>query len=443
MPNFDLVTDLTLLILLAGVVFTLGVFIWRSQIMGQKTKEEIQNIQKQLDASFSLSGYLLEAHNEETIIMAAMRSGYDLLKAEGCAFIPFSEWEQTLPVLKHGDLHFLSEPAWLARLSKPATRHICRNCKSKQSGLGCTLLQEPADGKYVYCVSLRSGGRVIGVISYFFSELPQIPENHRLFLMELVRITELTLDASRLHSQELDSLRHVQEPAISKEELTTLNAKDKGFLEQLEYQAVLNERTRLAREIHDGLAQTLAFLKMETARMQIHTSKGEVVLIDQALQACHQTLSDAYLDVRQSIDNLRRAPSENLTDWLEMTAVDFKELTGLTIDISDVKLDSSFSNNIKAQLIRIAQEALTNIRKHAHPGTISISAFEHGDETIIEIKDDGCGFTPEDVRSSSRYGLRTMRERAESINADFQIISAPGMGTTIRLHIPTSEKINS
>ncbi|MBT3189833.1 MAG: sensor histidine kinase [Anaerolineae bacterium] len=440
---FDLTNNLTLLILLIGVVFALGVIIWRIQRLGQKTKEEIQTIKKQLDASFSLSGYLLEAHNEETIIMAAMRSGYDLLKAEGCAFVPFSEWEQTLPILKHGDAHFLNEPAWQVLLSKPATRHICRNCKNKESGLGCTLLQEPADAKNVYCVSLRSGGRVIGVISYFFSIPPQIIENHRLFLVELVRITELTLDASRLHSQELDSLRHVQEPAVSKKELTTLNAKDKGLLEQLEYQAVLNERTRLAREIHDGLAQTLAFLKMETARMQIHTSKGEIVLIDQALQACHQTLSDAYLDVRQSIDNLRRAPSENLTDWLDMTAVEFKELTGLEIDTSNIKLDSSFPNNIKAQLIRIAQEALANIRKHAQPSEVSISAFEHGGEATIEIKDNGCGFAPEDVLSSSRYGLRTMRERAESINADFQIISTPGMGTTIRLHIPTNEKINS
>ena len=99
---FDLTNNLTLLILLIGVVFALGVIIWRIQRLGQKTKEEIQTIKKQLDASFSLSGYLLEAHNEETIIMAAMRSGYDLLKAEGCAFVPFSEWEQTLPILKHG-----------------------------------------------------------------------------------------------------------------------------------------------------------------------------------------------------------------------------------------------------------------------------------------------------------------------------------------------------
>jgi len=181
---------------------------------------------------------------------------------------------------------------------------------------------------------------------------------------------------------------------------------------------------------------------METARMQIQISKGEIALIDQALQACHKTLSEAYLDARQSIDNLRRAPDEKFSDWLETTASDFKLLTDVAIDLSDLRLDTTFPNNIKAQLIRIVQEALTNIRKHALADMVSIAAFERAGEIILEIKDNGRGFTPEEVTSVSRYGLRSMRERAESIHADFQIISAPGAGTTISLKIPTVEKIN-
>ncbi len=89
---------------------------------------------------------------------------------------------------------------------------------------------------------------------------------------------------------------------------------------------MLDERTRLAREIHDGLAQTLAFLKIEAARMQGYVSKGEVDAVTRTLQACYQTLSDAYLDARQAIDNLRHVPDEALGDWLQMTAADFKTL---------------------------------------------------------------------------------------------------------------------
>jgi len=419
------------------------IILWRKQKLERNTKKDFESVQKELDASFSLSGYLLEATNEKTVILAAMRSGFDLLGAEGSTFVPLNEWKRSVPGLKHGNMQLLQEPAWQTRLTEPATRHICRNCKDRQAGTECILLQNTTNGESIYCLALRCCGREIGVINYFFHKPPQITEIQGLFLSELVRLTDLRLGALHAHAQELDSLRQSRQPAISNEEFTALNAENKELLVQLENQAVLNERTRISREIHDGLAQTLAFLKMEIARMQLQIAKGEIASIDQALQACHKTLSDAYLDARQSIDNLRRAPDENFSDWLETTASDFKILTGVTIDLSDVKLDTIFPNNIKAQLIRIVQEALTNIRKHAQAGLVSISAFERMGEITLEIKDNGCGFTPpEEVHSVSRYGLRSMRERAESINADFQIISAPGVGTTINIHIPTVEKIN-
>ncbi|MBC8334603.1 MAG: hypothetical protein ISR59_13735 [Anaerolineales bacterium] len=442
MPTFYFSNDLSLILLLAGGVFVIGMFLLRIQKQRQSTNEEIENTNKNINASFSLSGYLLAAHNEEAVIMAAMRSGFDLLEAEGSAFVPFNEWKQSVTVLKHGDFQFLQEPVWQTRLTDPATRHSCRNCKDKEAGMKCILLPNPADADRVYCLALRCGGREIGVLNYFFHKPPKITGSQELFLSELVRLTDLRLDALHAHSQELDSLRQGRQPALSKEEFNSLNAENKELLVQLEYQAVLKERTRLAREIHDGLAQTLAFLKMETARMQIQISKGEIASIDQALQACHKTLSEAYLDARQSIDNLRRAPDEKFSDWLETTASDFKLLTDVAIDLSDLRLDTIFPDNIKAQLIRIVQEALTNIRKHALADMVSISAFERADEIILEIKDNGHGFTPEEVTFVSRYGLRSMRERAESIHADFQIISAPGAGTTISLKIPTVEKIN-
>ena len=141
--------------------------------------------------------------------------------------------------------------------------------------------------------------------------------------------------------------------------------------------------------------------------------------------------------------NLRRAPDESLSEWLELTASDYESLTGVNVDISNVELDYIFPDSIKAQLVRIIQEALTNIRKHAQARTVSISAFERRDEAIFEIKDNGRGYAPEEVDMVKQYGLRSMRERAETISADFQIISAPGMGTTIRLQIPIREKANS
>jgi two-component system nitrate/nitrite sensor histidine kinase NarX len=325
------------------------------------------------------------------------------------------------------------------RLSEVGTRHICRNCDERQAGPECILLRETVGAEGVYCVGLRCGGREIGVLNYFFSRQLQITEGQKLFLGQMVRMTDLTLNAIRIRARKLDALRTARQPVFSDDELS---AETQTLLDQLTYQAVLDERTRLAREIHDGLAQTLAFLKMEAARMQTHITKGESTSVAETFQDYYQTLSDAYLDTRQAIDDLRHVPDESLTDWMGAVASDFNHLTGMRVDASEIKISYDFPNDIKAQLIRIVQEALTNIRKHAEACTVLISAFERGDEAVIEIKDNGRGFAPEDVRSASKYGLHSMRERAESIGADFQVISVPEMGTTIRLQIPIRDKVN-
>ena len=407
----------------------------------KKTEVKNVNIHQQLEAGFTLAGYLLEARDECAAILAAMRTGCDLLGAEGCAFVPFNEWKQSMPALKYGEADFLQNEGWQKRLSTPATRHACRSCEAKQAGTECVLLKDIADVKNVYCVALRCGGREIGMINFFFSELPQLNKGQHLFLTEMVRLTDLALDSLRAHEQQVQATRRAFAPVDLNKMLSTLDVKNEEILQQLEYKAVLDERTRLAREIHDGLAQTLAFLRIEAARMQNYASKGEMDAVTRTLQACHQTLSDAYLDARQAIDNLRRVPDETLSDWLKMTATDFKTLTGIEVDVSNAHLSHMFPPNVKAQLTRIVQEALTNVRKHAQVCNVCISAIEYEGETVIEISDNGIGFSPEDSQPS-QYGLRSMRERAESIGADFQVISVPGTGTTVRLQIPTLERAN-
>jgi len=400
----------------------------------------LDNIRQHLNASFALSGYLLEAYNEEAAILAAMKISTELLGAEGCVFVPFNEWKQSIPALKVGLVGFLQSKDWQKRLLAPETRHACRICEQKLAGSGCILLQEQVEARNVFCVSLRCGGREIGVVSYFFSTPPDVSDDQHLFLAEMVRLTDLTLDNLRDKAQEIESARLVQLSQDFQEKLLNLDAKTEELLEQMEYKAVLDERTRLAREIHDGLAQTLAFLKMEAARMQAYVSKGDVEALSRTLKACYQTLSDAYLDARQAIDNLRRVPDKRLGDWLEFTAAEFTTLTGIAVDVANVKLTHTFSPNVKAQLVRIVQEALTNVRKHAQACQVTISACEQSGTAILEVCDNGCGFAPEETQPVSQYGLRSMRERAESIGADFQIISSPGAGTVMRLQIPIREK---
>jgi signal transduction histidine kinase len=406
----------------------------------QRSEAENENIRRQLSASFALSGTLLQANSEEAVILAAMKVSAELLGAEGSAFVPFNEWKHSMPALKYGQADFLQDEDWQERLSAPATRHACRICEKKQAGAECVLLQGEVDARNVFCVGLRCGGREIGMVSYFLSVLPGISEDQHQFLAEMVRLTDFALGTLRAHAQEVEATRFAHAPMDLKEKLIALDEKNEELLEQLEYKAILDERTRLAREIHDGLAQTLAFLKLEAARMQAYVANGDVDAVSRTLQACYQTLSDAYLDARQAIDNLRRVPDETLSDWLVLTAADFTTLTGTEIDISNIHLQHVFSPTVKAQLFRIVQEALTNIRKHAQACEVTLSAFERDEAVILEVRDNGRGFAPEETQPASQYGLRSMRERAESIGADFQIISAPGAGTKVRLRIPIREK---
>ena len=440
MQNLDL--DLPLEILRFSAILLLsGLVIWFSLMQKKKSQRRIQDVQDQLDAAFALSGYLLEAQNEQAVVMAALRTGCDFLQADGASFVPFSEFKQSLSILKYGHPPFLQDEGWQERLSQSETRHTCRSCEAKQSGSSCVLLQSPATSENVYCVVLKCGGREIGVVNYFLPTRPHFTETQETFLHELVWMTDLALDTLRLRAQEISSIRCKDVITISEKDVPALlDAENRKMLEQVACRAVLEERTRLAREIHDGLAQTLAFLKMEVTRMQARILAGETSLVDNSLKACYRTLSDAYLDAREAIDDLHQIP-DDLSTWLKTVGSNFKALTGIEVDVSNVHLMHMFPPSVMSQTTRIIQEALTNIRKHAKASAVSISAFDDDMEAVIEVKDNGCGFEPKDVLSMSQFGLRSMRERAEIIDAEFQITSATGMGTTLRLQIPIQDKV--
>lgn len=207
----------------------------------------------------------------------------------------------------------------------------------------------------------------------------------------------------------------------------------------LEYRIILEERMRLAREIHDGLAQTLAFLKMQTAQMMNQLNQGDNQRLAARLRQNYTTISEAYIDVREAIDNLRLTPIENMSQWIKDIALEYQVTIGIPIRVDIAPESMPFSNEIQAQMVRIIQEALSNIRKHSLAHNAWIRLYRWEEDYLLEIGDDGIGIAPDDVLEVSRHGLRGMRERAELIGADFQIISSPENGTTVRLRLPGIE----
>jgi two-component system nitrate/nitrite sensor histidine kinase NarX len=206
---------------------------------------------------------------------------------------------------------------------------------------------------------------------------------------------------------------------------------------EMEFNTIIAERTRLAREIHDGLAQTLGFLKLQAAQMGNLLAANDTDRLQDYLSTTYKILSDAYLDVRQAIDGLRISPNgEGLSAWLKETCLEFEENTDLPVILDECPGEENLPPEIQVQLIRIIQEALSNVRKHSCATQAWVSYRQTGQEFVIEVRDDGKGFSPEEIPSVSRYGLQGMRERSELIGADFQVISLPGEGTTVNIRVP-------
>jgi two-component system nitrate/nitrite sensor histidine kinase NarX len=214
---------------------------------------------------------------------------------------------------------------------------------------------------------------------------------------------------------------------------------------EIKFTSIMAERTRLAREIHDGLAQTLGFLKLQVAQMENYLASDNIGRLQNSLSMTYKVLSEAYLDVRQAIDDLRISPgSEGLESWLRETCLEFEENTGLKVNLQGDPAAENLPPEIQVQLIRIIQEALSNVRKHAQASQAWIEVHQEGENFNVEIRDDGRGFHPDELPGVSKYGLQGMHERSDLIGADLFIISAPEEGTIVKVQVPvpTGESIS-
>jgi signal transduction histidine kinase len=205
---------------------------------------------------------------------------------------------------------------------------------------------------------------------------------------------------------------------------------------QVESQAVLAERARLAREIHDGLAQVLGYLKLRLAQSELWLREGRTDRALDGLAEANRLAADAYVDTREAIDGLRLRPDDaTLERWVEQVAGDFESLSGISVSSSAIP-DVDLPMEVQVQLIRLVQEALSNVRKHAGADQARLEWKRMEAGLMVEIVDNGQGFDAIDVPPIAQHGLRIMRERAEMLDAEFQVTSRPGEGTRVSVLIP-------
>jgi signal transduction histidine kinase len=205
--------------------------------------------------------------------------------------------------------------------------------------------------------------------------------------------------------------------------------------------AVLEERMRLARELHDGVAQVLGYINMQTHAIDKLLESGDTPAARAELARLDDVARDVYRDVREEILGLRVSlPRQGLVPALRSYLAEYEPMTAtaLHLEVEEGVASRELPPTTEIQLVRIVQEALSNIRKHAGAANASVRLSANGDGLTVEVSDDGRGFDP--LRSEPtgwpRFGLRTMRERAQAIGGRFELSSHPAQGTRVAVHVP-------
>ncbi len=215
--------------------------------------------------------------------------------------------------------------------------------------------------------------------------------------------------------------------------------------EETRHMAVMEERNRMAREIHDTLAQGFSgiIMQLEAAEQALGEDMAAVERhINQARSLARKSLAEA----RRSVWNLRPQALEQfpLPEALKHEVDKFAQVSGVSAEFQVVGAKRSLPAEVEAVLLRICQEALTNVRKHAGASEVEVRLVFDEEAVELVVSDNGRGFeakvpSEEEVRKRGTFGLISMRERARSIGGHFEILSESGKGTIVRVTVPLQE----
>ena len=218
-------------------------------------------------------------------------------------------------------------------------------------------------------------------------------------------------------------------------DITALRHIEAQLVERERALAGVTERERLARELHDGLAQDLWLAKLKATRLAAQPGLGPEAgaLIDEVTAAIDAGMAEA----RQAVATMRAPDATNgsLRALLARALEDFEDRFGLSVEFDCGTDLPALPSRAEAETLRIVGEALTNVRRHADATVVRVRGALDDGHLVLEVRDNGRGFD-QDAVGDGRFGLAGMRERATQIGAELEIESAPAKGTRVRLVVP-------
>ncbi|MBI4310449.1 MAG: sensor histidine kinase [Chloroflexi bacterium] len=213
--------------------------------------------------------------------------------------------------------------------------------------------------------------------------------------------------------------------------------------QRIERSSIIEERRRLRREIHDGIAQSLGYLNLKAGLIRASLSQpgSDPARILAELDDVKKATEEAYTDIRESIDSLtftadRFSLVESIRDYLK----DFSERTGIAVEFRGYPAGALVTQTTELQALRIVQEALSNVRKHACATNVEVALSRLPDALEVVIRDNGTGMDVSSQPPRGHHGIEVMRERAEGLGGEISIQSAPGQGTVVKAVLPLEGK---
>ncbi|MFW5446885.1 MAG: histidine kinase [Methylophagaceae bacterium] len=213
------------------------------------------------------------------------------------------------------------------------------------------------------------------------------------------------------------------------------------FVDREKEMAISEERNLLAQELHDSIAQSLAFLNIQAQLLQDGLRKGQAEQVDKTLSQIREGIQESYDDVRELLVHFRTRIEHDDIDVAIRDALEkFEGQTGISTHYKFEGNALTLQPEIILQFLHIVHECLSNIRKHSKASNVDVH-LSHGNKCQLIIHDDGVGFDSTKDAGETHVGLRIMKERTHRISGDLTIESSPDNGTTICLTLPLATHI--
>lgn len=238
-------------------------------------------------------------------------------------------------------------------------------------------------------------------------------------------------DSKRLESWQIELLEAVGRHIGSALATTRRN-------EERHRLALLDERSVIARELHDSLAQSLSYLKIQVTRLQsLLGPHPRPEPVNEVVSELRDGLNEAYRQLRELLTTFRlRIDGRGLPAAIDDTVQDFRRRTGLNITLENHLSSLELPPHREIHVLQIIREALSNIERHAHARHVSVTLRNAEDNLItVSIEDDGIGFD-ENNTPMHRYGIVIMRDRAQNLEGDLKVLPRNGGGTRVEFTFP-------